>query len=94
MDRFEFDPEKDRINLERHGIALSWAVQLWTRDRVIVSAKPAPGEERYALLAKVDGLCFMVVFARRGRTVRLISCHRADERRKREYEIIAEAKEG
>jgi uncharacterized DUF497 family protein len=29
MERFEFDPEKDRINKERHGIGLGWAQDLF-----------------------------------------------------------------
>lgn len=93
MARFEFDADKSRRNAARHGVSLAWAVRLWSRDHVIVPAKEASGEPRWLILAKVDGRCFMAVFARRGRSYRIISCHRADTRYERVYEVLAEAGE-
>jgi uncharacterized protein len=91
--RFEFDPEKSRLNAERHGVDLSWAQDLWDQTHVIIPAKNASGESRCFILAKAEGKCYAAVFTRRGRTIRLISCHRADPRLERIYESHVQSQE-
>lgn len=84
--RFDFDPEKSRRNERRHGVDLAWARRLWDQTHLIVPAKKVSGEHRALILAKVRGKCWAAVFTRRGPTIRLISCHRADRRLERLYE--------
>lgn len=85
--RFEFDPKKSRLNWERHGIDFEDAQALWAEFHIVIPARSVPGEERYALVARLDGDCWMAVFTMRGEVVRLITCHRADGRLEREYEV-------
>ena len=87
MECFEFDPEKSRLNKERHGLDLAWAQELWDETHVIIPAKNVTGESRCLILAKVGGRCYAAVFTRRDEAIRLISCHRADRRLERVYEI-------
>ncbi|MCX5796030.1 MAG: BrnT family toxin [Elusimicrobia bacterium] len=86
MEHFEFDPKKDRINKERHGVDLSWAQELWDQPHVIIPARDVVGESRFLILAKADGKCYSAVFTKRGSAIRLISCHRADRRLEKSYE--------
>lgn len=85
--RFEFDPKKSRLNWERHGIDFEDAQALWEEFHVVVPARAVAGEERHMLVAMMDGDCWAAVFTMRGEVVRLISCHRADGRLEREYEV-------
>lgn len=93
MERFEFDPEKSRRNKDRHGVGLDWAVRLWGESHLIIPARRVLEERRWLILARVGGKCHAAVFTLRGRSVRLISCHRADRRLERVYEGWMEAKE-
>lgn len=86
MTRFEFDPDKDSLNLDRHGVRLSDAHKLWASPHVIVPAKELLGESRFAILGKVDKVVYVAVFTWRGEAIRLISFHRADKRRIEQYE--------
>jgi hypothetical protein len=93
--RFEFDPEKNRRNLERHGVDLEWAQRLWDGDFVITEARPVLDETRFSILARIESKCYVAVFTMRDEVVRLISCHRADRRLERIYESeIEERKKG
>lgn len=84
--RFEFDPKKSRLNWERRGINFEEAQELWAEFHVVIPAKAVAGEERFTLVAMMDGDCWAAVFTMRGANVRLISCHRADRRLERIYE--------
>ena len=85
-ENFEFDPKKNRLNRERHGVDLAWAQGLWEETHVIILAKEVFGESRSLILAKIEDRCYVAVFTMRGDSIRLISCHRADVRLERIYE--------
>lgn len=84
--RFEYDSRKSRLNWERHGIDFEDAQALCAEFHIVLPAKSVAGEERYALVARLDGDCWAAVFTMRGEVVRLISCHREDGRLERIYE--------
>ncbi len=90
--RFEFDPEKDRRNRERHGISFVAAQELWRVRHVVIAAKVVRGEVREAILGELSGKLWTALFATRGGVVRLISCHRADGGWERKYEKAIEEK--
>ncbi|MBI2061312.1 MAG: BrnT family toxin [Nitrospirae bacterium] len=93
MEHFEFDPAKSQLNRERHGVDLEWAQGLWDVTHIIIPAKNVAGENRCLILAKIGGKCYAAVFTRKGETIRLISCHRADRRLERIYESHIQGKE-
>lgn len=84
---FEFDPEKSPSNELRHGVDFEWAQQLWRHSHCIIPAKASGTEDRSMILAKIEAKCYLAVFTKRGGAIRLISCHRADERLERIYEV-------
>src|SRR5262245_15914007 len=47
---FEYDPEKNKRNKEKHGVDLLEAQALWDVSHVVVHAKTVGGEARYAIL--------------------------------------------
>lgn len=86
MEHFEFDPKKNQLNKQRHGVDLEWAQGLWDVTHVVIPAKNVLGEARFLILAMIAGKCYAAVFSRRGEAIRLISCHRADRRLEKTYE--------
>ena len=72
--------------MERHGIDFVEAQGLWAEPHLIMPAKTVGGEQRWGLVAKMDGAYWVAFFTMRAETVRLISCHRADRRWERRYE--------
>ena len=91
---FEYDPEKSSQNEEKHGIDFIRAQTLWKVPHVIILAKNISGEHRYAILGKIHERVHVAIFTYRGTTVRLISCHKGDARRERDYErLLHEKKE-
>ena len=84
---FEYDPQKNASNRERHGIDFVEAQKLWEAYHAIVPADMVGGESREAIIGKIEGELYLAIFTvRRGR-IRLISCHRADGKWEDIYEI-------
>lgn len=90
---FEFDPEKNFSNLDKHGIDLGEAQKLWQHSHIIIPAKNVTGENRYAILGKIRGKVYMAIFTIRDETIRVISCHRADKKWEKIYENSIKKKE-
>jgi len=82
---FEFDPEKSRVNKERHGIDFIEAQELWNVPHIILPAKTIGSEERFIILGQLRRKIYMAVFVKRDEAIRLITCHRVDERFERKY---------
>jgi uncharacterized DUF497 family protein len=81
---FEWDEEKRRHNLLKHGVDLLYAAVILEGDVVrIVDDRQDYGEIRYLALGIVAGDIFAVVYTLRGENIRLISARKA---RKKEYE--------
>ena len=93
MEHFEFDPDKSKSNLKRHGIDFLHAQDLWDETHVIIPAKNVAGESRCVILGKLAEKLYAAIFTRRNEAIRLISCHRADERWERIYGKYIEKKE-
>jgi uncharacterized DUF497 family protein len=84
--RIEFDPEKDRANLERHGISLVLAVELdWEAALVWVDDRFDYDETRMIALAPKTGILYYVAFVDRGEVRRIISLRRATRREVKHY---------
>jgi uncharacterized DUF497 family protein len=84
--QFEYDPEKSRSNEERHGVNFVEAQELWKVAHVVIAAKVVAEEVRKVILGEIGGKIYAAVFTMRDQNIRLISCHRADERWERVYE--------
>ena len=74
---FEFDPEKSEANLAKHGIDFETAQKLWLDDRKVFGPTVSPDEERWMLVATLDGKLWSAVYTWRGDNIRLISVRRS-----------------
>ncbi len=85
--QFEYDEQKSKINLEKHGISLGDAKQLWLVAAVEANAQPRFDEQRHMLIGKLGDKFYSAIFTMRGETIRLISARRS---RKKEIKIYHE----
>ena len=70
----EFDPEKDRLNIDKHGISLARAEDL----DVIVNVRDIRFEEpRYRAYGYIDEDLYCLAYTMRGRSLRAISLRRS-----------------
>ena len=84
---FEWDPEKRRANLEKHGLDFADAARVW--DGPVWSRRSdREGEERYVAVGFVDGRLIAVVYALRDGAYRIISARRARKNEERNYRAL------
>jgi uncharacterized protein len=85
--RTEFDPDKDAINQQKHGVSLAFgATVLADPNRLdILDVRFDYAEERIVSYGMVEGRIWVCVFAVRGETHRLISVRKANDREMRRY---------
>jgi uncharacterized DUF497 family protein len=88
MIEFEFDQDKSRSNLEKHGIDFHTAQGLWNDSDLIEIPAKTSDEPRSLVVAMLDGKHWSGVITYRGSTIRIISVRRA---RKSEVELYESA---
>lgn len=82
----EFDPAKDALNIEKHGLSLAAAAGLdLLTAAVMVDDRVDYGEVRYRAYGRIDGEGYCLAFAIRDTTLRPISFRRAHEKEMRRY---------
>ena len=84
---FEWDEEKERLNLKKHGISFEYAVEVFKdEDRIeIYDSTHSFEEDRYITIGMVDKLLF-VVYTERNPKLRIISARIATKRERRLYD--------
>ncbi len=84
---FEYDSKKSQINKAKHGIDFEEAKQLFEDDNsLVVPAKEVADEERYALIGRMSGKCYVAIFTFRREKIRLISVRRCRKKEEANYE--------
>jgi uncharacterized protein len=84
--QFEFDPEKDLINLATHGLSLSFASELaWDEALVWVDERFEYDELRMIGLVPEGDRLYYVAFVDREETRRVISLRYAERREVKHY---------
>jgi len=82
--KIEFDPIKDEINIEKHGVSLARAIDLEIL-RVVFDERFEYGEERMLGFGLIDKKPYCICFTERNETIRVISLRRAHEREYKRY---------
>ena len=77
MTSFEFDPEKSRINHEKHGIDFIKAQRLWDDPNLLEIDSDAESERRYLAVGSLEGKLWTAIFTWRNMKIRLISVRRS-----------------
>jgi len=86
--KFEWDEDKNRDNIEKHGFDLADAVEMF-RGMLVVDpdTREDYGEKRWVGLGTIGDRVAYVVFAERDPdTIRIISLRKAGHRERKEYE--------
>ncbi|KJC45415.1 BrnT family toxin [Bradyrhizobium sp. LTSP857] len=81
---FEWDEEKNRANLVKHGISFNDASQIF-EGPVIVKRSDRNDEERWIAVGGFNDRILTVIFTRRDRAIRIISARRPRPDEKRAY---------
>jgi hypothetical protein len=90
--RFEWDPEKARINLAKHGVSFELARRVWEDPlHVLVPDRVIEGEQRWHAIGVVGAVTLLVVVHTypRGEEVglaRIIGARKATSHERRRYE--------
>lgn len=84
--QFEFDPSKNALNKEKHGIDFVEAQALWLDvRRAEFDAQWLP-EQLFGMIAELGGKLWTAIFTLRGEVVRIISVRRSRPVEVRIYE--------
>jgi uncharacterized DUF497 family protein len=84
--QIEFDPAKDRIKLEKHGISLAPATDIDLESAIIIEDMRLDyGETRFLAYASITGRLHVLWFTMRGTVVRAIGLRRANRRERKKY---------
>jgi uncharacterized DUF497 family protein/uncharacterized protein (DUF4415 family) len=80
---FEWDEDKNRTNLEKHGIAFEDVLSVFANREALTleDRRRDYGEVRYMVLCPLEGVLVHVTYTVRGASIRLISARRASRRR-------------
>ena len=88
--KFEWDPAKDAKLREERGLSMELAKTAWEDPKAVEIRADDRGELRWALIAKLMNKIHVVIFTRRGETIRLITMRRAHPDEERFYEEKAD----
>jgi uncharacterized DUF497 family protein len=84
--KITFDPAKDAINQEKHGVSLSDGARLeWDTALLWPDTRKDYGEDRVSGLVLIGTRLYCVVFTDRGEMRRIISLRKANDREVRSY---------
>ncbi len=84
MSRFEFDDDKSKANLEKHGIDFQAAQELWKDLDLLEIRAKSDDEDRFLVIGLIGAKRWSAVVTHRNEKIRLISVRRS---RKKEVEL-------
>lgn len=73
MSNFAWDPQKERLNIRKHGVDFATAARVFQAQarRVFVDSKHSAREERFFCIGKVEGKILTVRFTYRAGVIRI-----------------------
>ena len=84
--KFEWDEQKNRINIQKHGIGFEDAKALYKDVRITaVDTQKSYGETRKISLGTIHGRICVLVYTERKGITRIISARKANQRERRRY---------
>jgi uncharacterized protein len=83
---FEWDDDKNKFNLKKHGVDFVEAMLIFENDVLsIEDTRQNYGEQRFRSIGLVDGNCFVVVHTQRGSARRLRSAWKVETDERNNY---------
>jgi len=84
---YQWDPEKSRANLQKHGITFADAATIFSDERAITISDEHPDEDRFVTIGMdALGRILVVVYTFRRESIRIISARKATARERNQYE--------
>ncbi len=87
--QFEWDEQKEQINILKHGIDFSTAAYVFNDENRLELYDEAHSysEDRYITIGLINGTAYlvMVVYTERGEAIRIISARKATRQEERLY---------
>ena len=84
---FEWDPNKDRLNQRKHGVAFADTFAVFEDPNALTRDDEQHEEERYVTMGMdCFGRLLVVVYTWRDENIRIISARLAEARERRQYE--------
>ena len=81
---FEWDEEKRKQTLLKHGIDFVDAIKIFER-KTLLSQSMRGDEQRWTAIGLLDGTEIAVIYTMRGDTCRIITARRARRHKRKEY---------
>jgi uncharacterized protein len=81
---FEWDANKNRSNLDKHGIDFDETTEIFYGP-VMVRRSDRKNEERWVAIGALVNRLIAVIFTRRANIIRIISARRARKNEERDY---------
>lgn len=87
---FEWDDAKAASNEAKHGVPFPYSTRVFLDPKLLdgPDLRNDYGEERRIAVGEIEGRLFVVVYTMRGRTHRLISARKANEREQKQYNQV------
>jgi uncharacterized DUF497 family protein len=84
---YQWDREKARANLLKHGVSFADAVSVFSDDAALTIEDDDPDEQRFVTIGiDILGRHLVVVYTWRGQDIRVISARKATAGERRHYE--------
>jgi hypothetical protein len=84
---YQWDKEKAKANLLKHGVSFADAVTVFSDDAALTIEDDDPDEQRFVTIGMdILGRLLVVAYTWRGRHIRVISARKATARERRHYE--------
>ena len=86
---FEWDENKNQINIAKHGIDFKLALEVFSDQRALEKFnRDINGEQCYHIIGSIHGevIVLFVVFTKRGENRRIISARKASKKERKLYE--------
>jgi uncharacterized protein len=86
--KFEWDDNKNALNIEKHGIDFNDALELFKNDRLIFpDERKDYGESRFITVGHINNRLVIAVYTQtKPDTIRIISLRKANRREKERFE--------
>ena len=85
--KFEWDDEKAKINVKKHGIRFETAANVFLDNNALYYSddEHSSGEERFKIVGMIEKV-LAVIYTERGEVNRIISARHATKRERRDYD--------
>ena len=82
--QFEWNENKNKANIEKHGIAFEDATKVFFSKRIEKQSDHV-NEKHYVTIGEVSGRVIAVIYTMRGENIRIISARKARKNEERKY---------